>query len=777
MRDVLALVLIELKADDFKQVADRVGDQVLPTSSLVGALKGVVSVVLAKAKGKGRVEVMMTDILSARSEECWIKMAEGLLKYAIIGGEGTIKHVIGRVGAENICALMQRLLEATWKIGLEGESGKEEIRNSILNVAVDIGNCGALSALYSELGKQSGVDGEEVEDVGEARMLLSFKSRARAVLLMISLIRGELSRNQRKDEERAVYLKYITQYVKEILEITTYFFVPCLEKRFSKKLNHVDDLLLSMKQCMLSTTSNLLEEFGRVTRSVSGLPVGSSVVLIVIMSLLKDATNGDKTVQDSAHLTLRKLATVAKCSSERQLLRRHLNFIISRMTDNLEEEWAADILRFIVSNKPDEVSREATMLLKITLGDICNQLAGSTDDRALHSLKAVKSVLSSAVALKEPLAEAMKSLNISDERDETKVHVTEGELERLRKRLMFYCADQVPDAMVSEEQVDEDNDDKETRDPFEALALTTLDGMRDMLGGRPWRVRAEALECASLAVQLLSGNEKELLPHAANLLELIPDQFVILHQEKSARERLLDNMKARKLRGRQDAEDIEDLVGDLNKKGAQLPTVTNACLLLSALAKGAGHFIRYRFVKLIYPKMRPLIRLASCFPTLVGRNDSLEERELISKPSHGAMAASDACLEAICSMSTVVPESLIIHAMSLSKHLAVYFDEHNHPDAQGQRNNAHLNRGMLRYERERWNRRVYLARITLNNLKRVSSGRIISGLLSGDRNVPACIESTNDWLNSVSVSNFSRATLFGGVKPQHAKSSNKLGWL
>lgn len=758
---LMRVVMAEMGGDTFDDVRGEVMG--IATTNLVGrGLKALVSSVgTAGEANSGVVEEVLSKLIRVREDGLWVKIGEGLLRM----GRGKMKGVVLRVGVERIASLMMKLTEATWEIGVEGDGQVvEELGNRILTVSFELGDEGLLSSVYCTLISWGSVNEDDDEAVGEIgkvsqkRLLKTFKKRAWALLILISVLRGEIGRKDIGTNNAEQHLSYVRQCVKEVFEAMTWFLVPAVHEGENDGAGLVDDAIVSLKRALLSSTAILLEELSQMHQRELRKPLASDVVLVVLLGLLRDVAHGEQAVQKGAISALKKVASVMRCSSERRLIGRHLNFIISRLSFHLEERWAGDVLRYVIREEGDDVSHEATILLEATIRDICNNLAGATDPNAIRSLKSIRSILSSAIDVSSPLHQHISSLSMQPDRDFDKI-ASEEEAASLYRTLFYYCTDTIENyeeltlaTPTMAENEDEDQlDGKETQNAFELVGLSTLDGVRDLLIGRPWNVRAAALSCAGLAVQLLQNNQKELLPHAANLLPLIPDQFVVLNKERSARDRLLDGIKQRKLQGKEDAEEVEDLVQHLNRKAAELPVVTNACLLLTALAKHAGSFIRHRFVTLIYPKMRPLLRLASCFPTLLGSTLVSPTGRIMPPPSHGAMAASDACLEAIAAMAAVVPEALAPHALSLVRYLAVFFDPQFHPRAKRQRNLGHLNRSMLRYEHERWDKRSSWADCVVRNLKKVNAGDVLVGLLSLDESAPCEIRAGNPLLHNIRI--------------------------
>lgn len=754
---VLRFVVVQFGGDEFEQVKEAVEEEMRQGRWIVRGLRALVAVGVEGVEDGGIEEEVLRRMIGKQDERLWVRLGEGYLRCTVWGGGERIRGVVTRVGVEGFCRLLMGMIEVLWERDDDGE--REEVaQNRILELVLEMGKGGLLMLLYGELFRRVGIDegdGEEVRYSVSRWVVLSFKRRACAALVLQSLVRGAIARTN----EGEAHFRCVSKCVKEVLEAMSWFLLPSVDEGTDAGAELVDDTMISLKHYLLHGTAILVQQISRLHEMMLGRPMGSDIILVILLSLLKDIVHGEKAVRKTALMTLRSVATAARCSSERRLIARHLNFLVSRLAGHLEERWAGDVLGFIIGREGDDVSQEATILLEATLRNVCNELAGSADSRALRSLMAVKSVLSSATSLADSLEKNLQSATIETGKEIMDVDVSDAEMADLYKRLFYYCIDDVKNynqltstkGGEKNEVADVNSTDGEQAAPgaFEAIALSTLNGMRDLLVGRPWNVRAVALLCASLAVYMLRDNQDELLPHAANLLPLLPDQFVVLHHERSARDRLLDNIKRRKLRGEEDAEEIDDLVLHLNRKAAELPVVTHACLLLAAFAKCAGSFIHHRFVTLIYPKMRPLLRLASCFPTLARPALPSSSRQLTTPPSHGAMSASDACLEAIASMADVLPEALAPHTLSLVKYLAVYFNVLHDPGARTSRNVGHMNRSMLRYEQERWQKRAAWARSIVQNLKKVNPGDVLVGLLVADHSAPSEITARHPSLHSI----------------------------
>lgn len=576
-----------------------------------------------------------------------------------------------------------------------------------------------------------------------------FEDKAHCALLLCALMRGALVSARDPD---------VLRLVGELFELLNHFLVPAFDYSDAQS-EHASDAVIALKVCLLSSFCDVLEQCAHFCQQ-SKRPLPTSLVLVCLISLLCDVAHGELIVRPFAATALELVARVVGCSSVRNLLHRHLNFVVSRVLARLDERWATDVLAFIVE-KPDEVNRIATGMVQRSLTRLCDSLAGVTDQRALQVLPAVHAVLSTALTQMGGKNQFEERRRAALDSVETNRSLSETDRVELRRTLFQYCREEVVNyaelTTVSSEQAGEyddvSKDDGENQNAFERLAQDTLTAMRDLLVGRSWKLRTEALSCATLAVKLLGHRRKLLLPHAAKLLPLLPDQFMLLDDaELTAGDRMLKAFKKKKLRGRMDAQRVEDLVEGLNKKSRELPIVSNACELLAALAHCAGSFIQDRFIRLIYPKLIPLLRLAQFYPTLLASTVTDVSNSLVTPPSYGAMTASDACLEMLASISLATPSVVSTYALSLIKYLVVFFDQRNDPLRSPHRKIVHVNRSMVRYESERWIRREQWADVIVRQLKKINPEDVLVGLLSYDHTAPTVIKPRSAGLHPINVS-------------------------
>lgn len=710
-------------------------------------------------------EEYLTALLRHGDENDLLQLCDGYIRILIPpereegwrslqGKEGSshLVRCLTRIGVEGFSRMLLAMLLRSWPKMVDPSGTYMAERDCrVLEVAFRLGRVGLLTILYPFLYRQllhvsaeSSCDFEESDQGADIGVLLqSFKTRSYAMLILQAVLRGAVARDL-DDDIQLSDMQYFCQCTRELLYELGHFTLPCEEDGVRGWPAWLDDTTIVFKCSLLRCTALLIEDLATTHESALSKPIASEFVVTILISLLIDVSRGEPAVKKTAHRTLQRVAKVMKCSNERTLIFRHLNYLMSRLIQNLEEPWAGDVLGFIISGESDDVSIEATALLESSIREISDNLSGAGDARVLRSLAATHTVLSTAVKRSNAVHDAEANVVSSPARRSSHNPATGKEgISKLRRKLFYYCTDDIedyvaptapkPDESLGDpaSSTEEEQQGDGARNSFEAVAQHALVGVQDLLVGRSWAVRATALTCATQAVQLLQGNEKLLLPYAAKILPLLPDQFDVLHRIIPAEERLLDKIKQRKIAGREDAQEIEDLVKHLNHKGAELPVVKNACLLLSAFAQCAGPFIQDRFIRLIFPKMRPLLRLAACFPSLTARGSSPKNGTESSPPSYGAMAASDACLEALCAMANVLPESLIPHSSTVVKYIFVFFE-----DNEGRRGENYgyggTNMSMVRYEKQRWQRRAIWAERIVQSQKTVNPGAVIVSLLCHD---------------------------------------------
>lgn len=651
---------------------------------------------------------------------------------------------LNRVGVSGVTRMLIFLHESHWRpASVAKDTVSDAMANQVLDTAFQMGKVGLLSCVYVPLytlacprNTERDLTSSEMGD-GPDRDLDYFKPRAHSALLLHAVLNGAMVAGLRSEADRAGHISHVERCSKEILESISCLFVPSVQAATTEEFSKVDDATITLKLALLQALSSTVRNLTLFHRRYKMGPVSSGILLGFLMNLLRDVAHGEKALRPAARDSLQEIAEHFRCETERKLILRHLNFIVARVIRNLQQGWAGDVLQLVIGNDGDDVSREATSLLRRTLKGLSDNLAGVGDTEALRMLQSIRSVLVTAVAQSEHHENAGNEVEMLPEDG---IDLERGSIEEevavVHRSLMSYCIDDAedkdeplaPNANREGNDLFKGFDDgaESLKVAFEDVAVNALDGAQDLLVVGAWKVRADALNCATLAARLLRKRRKVLLPHVAKLLPLIPDQFACMNETLNAGERMVRAMKERKVGRRWYDDDVNDLVKFVNAKGGELPVVRNACLLLCALAEYAGSFIRERFVRLIFPKMQPLLRLCTSFPTLLSR---VFDGDL---PSHGAMAACDACLEAIACIARHTPIAVAPYASVLTNFVVVYFDGRFDPETGADRDIVHGNRRMVRLEKERWNRRVVLAEIIVRGLAKVNEGDVFCSLLCAD---------------------------------------------
>lgn len=761
---------------------------------------------------------------------------------------GRLKAFMHRVGVISFSNVLFTLHEQDWNPGrADRQSVKESLQNKIIQIAKGMGHAGLLPCIYDSLfsiasntisSKKKSIANEDDcgnnnnnnnkkkmvtilgDDDGPDCDFKSFKRRAHASLVLQAVVKGALQSVISSSNLKKIKMSdliYIRQCTKEVLELTSRLFVPNEKQIEINDMHRIDDTIISLKFALLHSLLSLTETLSKLHKhmittklpsskqqqsNIMMGPIGSDIVLVFLMNLLRDTSHGESLIRQESNYTLQQISKIMRCHNNgvRELLLRHLNFIMSRVIRNLKYDWAGDVLGFVMCGEDgtlsDDLSREATLLLQKTLKGITDGLGGVSDERALQMLTSLKNILSTAVIQKMIMMKE-KENNQHRKPRKKKRDEKEKEDEEITKTLLYYCTERIEDGdkeiaeiplssesendffdgFYSSEDDENENEGKDilkdisdtdgdnylsTRKSFEVIAENSLDGCRDLMIGRPWNVRAAALECATYAVRFLKRRKKILLPHAAKILPLLPDQFSCLNEQLTAGERMMRTMRKRKIStvnnqkqfgikstaGLDNNEElIEDIIYMINKKGAELPVVLHTCKLLSALSECAGSFIRERFIKLIYPKMKPLLYLCEHFPTLLSNNNVMAE----NSPGYGAMAVCDACLEVLSIISIETPVVLKPYAKSLIGYLRKLLHDRYDPEVGSNRVVVHTNRSMVRFEKERWDRRVDWAENIIKALITVNEGDSFCALLCIDEDGPGVWKSEQADLHDIFI--------------------------
>lgn len=644
--------------------------------------------------------------------------------------------VLDAVGMTRFAEALVSQHRSTWQVC----AGEEDTPAPVLSAITRAGATGFLPVLHGALLGLSGSSKELSPDDSDVD-LHPFVGRTHALLLHSACVHGAL-----RDGDVA----HARSCVIDVLECMANMPLPRLNRLSATQMRCVDDTTLALKCALLNAQISLLHAIADCTTGEQAR-VGADIALVSLPALLRDAAGGEDVVSQAAIKALNALAEISHCSSIRKLLQRHLNFVLARVIRQLQAAWAGDVLGFVLGSEPDDVSREATRLLRRSLRRLADGLAGARDERVIYSLAAMRSVLHAALAL-----HTKDGVNASDldEQGKNKDLVDESpgideECNMVRRMILRYCIDDIDPAdeppppperpRAGDDLFDGfDGDEgekadggRDATDVFADVAGDALEGARDLLIGRGAGVRAVALECATLAVRLLRYRKKQLLPHVAQILPMLPDQFGVLDE----------TLERRAVRRNADFA----AVAVVNAAGAELPVVAHACGLLAALAECAGSFVNERFVRLVFPRMRRLLRVVRVFPTAFGTF----EGAAMTRPGEGGLLASDECLRAVAAVSNVVPDAVAPFAAGIVRDVAPLMDGRNDPGADW------VGRGasavLRRYERERWTRRVQWAEQIIRNVARVHGGETMVALLCCDGTTPDVIRSGSKLLADVVV--------------------------
>lgn len=662
--------------------------------------------------------------------------------------------MLARVGFEPFAEMLVSLNDKCWHpTRVAPEAVAKALENVVLTAAVVIGQNGLLSAVLdaliaiTDIASSGQAAAFASSSDGPVQNIRAFKRRAHAALVLKAVVAGALQ--GAKDEGDA---HLADDASKEVLEAMARLFVPTMEQAADEEASPLDDTVITLKIGLLQSSSDLVEEISNMRLRTNRRPVGSDVVIVFLMHLLRDVSHGERVVRPEALKCLQRVALTVHAESHRALIFRHVNYVLARIIRNMEQSWAADVLQFIVGTHADDLSRETMLLLLRTLKELSDGVAGFGDERATQSLHFMRSVLMAALAQQNEtgtLSESIEDPVYDEDKNDSLEERLNEEFNVVRKVMLSYCLEDVDkeDEIVEVRKSDVADDlfdgfqdeeapdgERKEIDPIDSVAESVLDGTRDLLSGRNWGLRATALECATLALRLLKLRKKALLPQVAQLLPLIPPQFDALTEELDAGERLARvALERQKNRGDLSAE-MYLIVSMVNSKGAELPVIRHACLLVSEAASHAGSFIKDRFVGLIFPKLRPLLRLCEWFPTLLmgrgGTHMRYATQDIV--PSYGAMAACDACLEMLGSIGTRVPTALAPFSSQLTTTMGVFVGDSEHKEG----HDSHVNASKLRFERERWIRRQKAGKLVVSALAKACPDETFSALLTHDARAP-----------------------------------------
>lgn len=715
-----------------------------------------------------RVGVMsFVDMLLALHQRLWNPSRVD----RIATEEALNNHVIqfaNRLGSIGLLGCVYDPLTALASTGSVNQIQADNRGPPLSSTETETGIGGASTSVTSHLARDDGPDME--------MDMNSFKIRAHSSLILQAVVESAFKNAIHNGSEKQGY--YIKQCSKEVIELMSRLFVP------NSQHHHVDDTMITLKLSLTSQLESLATLLSRST--FQNRPsrqrqrrIGSDLILVFLMHLLRDATHGDPIIKPVA---IDALTHIAKCDglgSYRMLLLKHINFIVSRVIWHLHQPWAVNVLKFVVGPTPDDVGTETSLLLNKTLKSICDTMSAVSDERAIQMLASIKAVLSIAIIQKQSSPQLdhtvneEEDVNSSVDKDLLEVHrtlfqyCTEDDWDEDDIKLMelskfidsdrFIPGNDLFDGFGDDNKESDMNDEgveanKGDTQPdlnvssFEDIAQYALTGTQDLLVGRSWTVRAAALECITLGVRYLKRRKKLLFPHVAKLLPLLPSQLDCIgsRQESllTSGERMFNAMKQRR-----NAKHISDTIYELNDKAAHLPVVINLCQSIASLAECAGVFIRDRFIRLIYPKLVPLLEVITHFPTLIVVTAS-DNTQVDAMPSHGTMSAADAVLEAFASIAQFTPATLAPYTSGIIRAVAPLLDaDKMHPETIAQAYPSRFqNQNLLRAEIERWDHRVECVSRIIGGFVIANEAETFCSLLCVDAHAGDVLKSGHDEL-------------------------------
>lgn len=645
-----------------------------------------------------------------------------------------------------------------------------------VNVCETLGRCGLLSLLHAPL--LSCVETEDDDVWAEASHwdVTTFLTKRNTLAVLEALVVGALKADHQRDTEFFNPSEHKSLAVSGRRKSQTAYCALELLRALST-LEHdqlhssqrpsflVDQRLVNAKIALLHSISRV---FATLTESEPHLD--PDYLLEVFLSLLQDAALEIDDIRQAAFHVLAELANLYDVACWRDLLHRHLNFIVSRVLSNLEHSWTGPVLRLIIGNAKDTVCQRATAMVESTLLSCSDDLAGCSNNRAIDMVRAIQGILEAGMDNTHPtnVPESRK------EQNETSAGIKLSQSEKdLQKCLMSFCTDDVfsdlddsegvdeklsapatdavPDEKSQKAMLDDEDESERMNDPLTRIASNTLAGCCDLLVGRPLDVRAAALQCATRAVTLLANDEVTLLPHIATVLPMMPEQFVI----PRSRQRILD-LKSQVRRGLSIQLARACAVIDLlNEYSSHLQIFSAAADLLSAMVLTAGSFVQGRFIRLIFPSMEPLLELLNVHPIIeIEGSKRVHNRVPIPLPSFAALNAADSVLQAVSSIAKVLPSALDPFAAKLVEFLLPYLTAT--PSSRGQfaaamRRRAGSNAVRERYETERFDWRCARAHEVVEGLVTVTPDIVWYQLVQADASCPALLVTSHASLSDIPV--------------------------
>ena len=616
-------------------------------------------------------------------EPRWTRVLEGYLR-VLNGSYGT--EVLLRIGSDELARVVVTFQKAINKLcSINSPDQYELLRNAATDSCWRLGKAGMLPALQGALISiaQAQPDNVNNEEIVHHDQPDAFVNHTHVVQCMNAMLSGAADRFRRKYIDMRTTDEYVDwiilkRHVIETLECATACSLP-LDEEVYRRGEWALASTLRAKQAVLICCAQSLDTLAKLKNKHR--PAGFELIMPTILPFLVDAAREESEVSDAAEHALSSLVKAVGYKDTRELVKRHVNFVVARLVRNLHRKWAAAVLRYVVGQNHDELCVRVVELSSDTLIAQCDALAGASDDRANTTLAAIGAILSTALSSGSTVKQTPRTTH------RKRTNREQWEMEELMKVLMSYCTEDVregDDFLPSDDEwphLSEDNGEKEEREksPLEQIAVSVLSAIVDLLVGRPAELRANALRVAAIGIDVLVVDERALLPCVAALLPLIPEQ---LGEQTSA------------------SSDDRNIVGIVNERGRELPVVAATCALTTALVRAARGFVQARFVRLIYPRLRPFLQLVR-----VGAH---------ADASFAALAVADSALECVSVVATELPDALLPFAKELTNVAIPYLGREKETRAKAAR--AAGNEARRRYELRRFERRARWADALLSGL-------------------------------------------------------------
>lgn len=628
-----------------------------------------------------------------QEEHKWSRLLEGYLYVLGNRGEnGTFSplDILRRVNSEELAVVLVSFQKAVFKpAAIASPDEYELLRNPALSACEQLGKVGLLPSLQislSRMGKQQLSEssrhefdddqGDEFLYTDAARTLDvvhhtdpdAFANHAHVVQCINWLTVGACwefraryidLRTSTEADDWSQLKRYAVDVLKSAAECT----LPVDEETFNRS-GWNDSIPIRAKLGTLMCTAQLLEIMGKLKTQHRKL--GFEIVLPILLSLLVDAAREEVEVQKAAQFALQTLAEQLGYGSVRVLIGKHVNFIVARLTRNLHYTWAAAVLKYIISEKQrpyDDICAQVINLAQDSLVQQCHDLAGASDYRAAITLAAIESVLSTALFLRN------SKEDVDDIRHEESGDPLQEEIDELTKHMMSFCTDYTEeDNVVDDNDLNEEEEEERDKSGFEIIAGSALAGIEDLLIGRPAQLRAQALRVAAIGIQVLSVDETQLLPNVAKLLPLIPVQLSGTEEARDKKKRVgksksrYGNGNRNRDRNSTSEEDAIAIIAEVNRLGRELPVISAACELMTRLVQTAKTFVQGRFIKMIFPKLRPLLKLL-----LIRHGERCDV-------GFGALTAADKAMELLAQVSICLPKAIAPFAEEITHYVIQYLN-------------------------------------------------------------------------------------------------------